>query len=73
MTRGIAALPADDIADIMERVRTFGSFGPDNDPHGEHDMGSFDSTGKKVFWKIDDYAGHEGYRLVLTVMLAEEY
>jgi len=26
-----------------------------------------------VFWKIDDYDGHEGIRLLLTVMWADEY
>jgi len=73
MTRGIAALPTDDIADIMEKVRTFKGFNTDNDPYGEHDFGSVEHVGKKVFFKIDDHGGHDGSRLVLTVMLASEY
>ena len=73
MTRGISVLPAEDIAKIMEKVKTFSEFKEDNDPWGEHDFGSFDYNGKTIFWKIDDYDGHEGIRLLLTVMLASEY
>ena len=73
-TQGIASLGPVFVAEAMMRVRTFSEFTPDNDPYGEHDFGSFElSTGDKVFWKIDDYDGHDGIRCVLTVMLAEEY
>lgn len=30
---------------ILTRVREFSEFGEDNDPHGEHDFGSFDVKG----------------------------
>ena len=73
MTRGVAALPPDDVAEIMEKVKEFNDFNEDNDPWGEHDFGCFTHGGKKMFWKIDDYGGVDGYRLVLTVMLASEY
>ena len=73
MTRGVAALPPDGVAEIWERVKGFDDFNEDNDPHGEHDFGAFDYRGKKIFWKIDDYQGTDGYELVLTVMLASEY
>ncbi len=73
MTRGIAAVPADDITEIMQQVKAFDSFNEDNDPWREHDFGSFDHAGKEVFWKIDDYGGHDGIGLLLTVILASEY
>jgi len=80
VTRGIAALDAETVASILERVRGFDEFTQDNDPWGQHDFGSFVHGGRKVFWKIDDYTAtgetdEEGLplRLVLTVMLASEY
>jgi hypothetical protein len=49
---------------ILARVRAYTNFTPANDPHGEHDFGSFDhvvSQGttphmETIFWKIDTYA-----------------
>ena len=73
ITRGIAALMIEEVSKILSKVKDFDAFTEDNDPHGEHDMGSFDYNGKRIMWKIDDYDGHEGLNLVLTVMLAEEY
>jgi hypothetical protein len=73
-TRGIGTLGPVFVAEAMMRVRTFAEFTEDNDPYGEHDFGSFTlSTGGKCFWKIDDYAGYDGIRCVLTIMLADEY
>ena len=84
VTRGISALPTDDQAAIYERVRTFADFNLDNDPHGEHDFGTFDHKGDRIFWKIDYYDRQLQYRSpgpadprvtkrILTIMLAEEY
>ena len=77
ITRGIADLGSKAVAEILVKVKEFNDFNEDNDPWGEHDFGSFlyqsEETGKKIFWKIDDYAGQEGYNLVLTILLAEEY
>ena len=84
MTRGISYLPSADQAVIIDRVRTFDDFTPENDPHGEHDFGSFEHKGRTIFWKIDyyDILLHHGSRdpsdpaltrRVLTVMLADEY
>jgi len=84
VTRGIAALPDAEQAAIMDRVRSFSAFSPDNDPHGEHDFGSFEHDGRTIFWKIDCYDRDLNYgspdpsdprvtTRVLTVMLAEEY
>ena len=81
VTRGIAAMgPA--VNEIFVRVRDFSSFTEDNDPYEEHDFGSFEIVGQKVFWKIDYYdeeqkrwcdpLSDECHR-VLTIMLAEEY
>jgi len=66
-------------------VIAFDDFNADNDPHREHDFGSFELDGEKLFWKIDYYStddpdlGSEDPSdltktlRVLTVMLAEEY
>ena len=82
ITRGIAALPALEQWAIMEKVRGFDTFTPDNDPYGEHDFGALEHQGQRIFWKIDYYApGLEGHSedpadpsktvRVLTVMLAK--
>ena len=55
MTAGVDALPPDVKATVLRRVRTFSEFTEDNDPHGEHDFGSFEVAGRKFFWKIDTY------------------
>ncbi|MFA5858430.1 MAG: DUF3768 domain-containing protein [Elusimicrobiota bacterium] len=74
LTRGIYdKFNDDDVAKIMAKVKTFNNFTTDNDPWKEHDFGSFEHNGVKIFWKIDDYAGAEGLQLVLTILLAEEY
>jgi hypothetical protein len=81
MTAGIAALSATMQAKVLSEVRTFDAFTAANDPHGEHDFGSFEVDGRKIFWKIDLYEepgvkGTDGQPLttrVLTIMLAEEW
>ena len=85
MTRGIADLDQPVQMVIMQKVREFSSFTEDNDPYGEHDFGSFEHEGVKIFWKIDYYDAHnsamgsedpadpEQTMRVLTVMLASEY
>ena len=84
LTQGITSLSDEDREEIITKVRTFDNFTPDNDPYGEHDFGSFDHNGKKIFWKIDYYDQTLTYgsenpsdprqtRRVLTIMLAGEY
>jgi hypothetical protein len=73
LTRGVADTFPDDVPIIMKMVREFDAFNEGNDPWKEHDFGAFNFRGEKIFWKIDDYNGHEGYELVMTVMLASEY
>jgi hypothetical protein len=80
MTRGVAHHPKQ--VEIIANVRNFNDFSEANDPHGEHDFGSFDVGSDKFFWKIDYYDSEaceygaedplKSFR-VLTVMLAEEY
>jgi hypothetical protein len=89
MTSGVQALGLIASVEIAEGVAAFDSFTEDNDPHGEHDFGSFDHDGNRVFWKIDYYdrasfgtgrdMGSEDPSdpaitlRVLTIMLASEY
>ena len=84
VTRSVADLPEDDQAIVLEQVRTFSAFSADNDPHGEHDFGSFTHRSEKYFWKIDYYDADGVYgsenpadlavtTRVLTIMRADEY
>jgi hypothetical protein len=86
VTQGIQNLSPDVTAEVLQRVRAFDKFTADNDPHGEHDFGSFDIAGQVFFWKLDYYerdsdmqsgspdpSDPEVMTRVLTVTLAEEY
>ncbi len=79
-TLGVNDLP--DVEGLLAAVRDDNSFTEDNDPYGEHDFGSIDWHGSKVFWKIDYYnqelrswadPASKGCKRVMTVMLADEY
>jgi hypothetical protein len=83
-TAGVAALSETLKADVLQRVRTFDRFDGDNDPHREHDFGSFEIGGEQFFFKIDYYnrdldggsedpADPDATTRVLTIMLASEY
>jgi Protein of unknown function (DUF3768) len=69
---------------LILAVQRFGEFSAENDPHREHDFGSFEVKGEKYFWRIDyfaldmdggseDPADPEKTRRVLTIMYADEY
>ena len=69
---------------ITARVRSFKEFDADNDPHGEHDFGTFAIAGVSYFFKIDYYSPDmqggsedssdpEKTTRVLTIMRADEY
>ena len=84
LTARVVALPSDVRAMVIRRVATFTEFTRDNDPHAEHDFGSFGLAGRKFFFKIDYYNSTMTYgsedpadpaktTRVLTIMLAEEY
>ncbi len=83
-TAGVSALGVAFSHQALAHVRHFDAFTPDNDPHGEHDFGSFTHQGRKLFWKIDYYDAASEFgsedsadpsktTRVLTIMLADEY
>ena len=83
-TRGIVDLGPEKVHQIMQAVRDFDDFSPDNDPYSEHDFGSFTLFGETIFWKIDYCdltlaGGSENpanpmlTKRILTVMLSSEY
>jgi hypothetical protein len=84
VTAGVRARGAVFVLEALRRVRAFDRFTDDNDPHREHDFGSFELSGETLFWKIDYYdldlrhgSNDPGdpavTRRVLTLMLASEY
>ena len=84
LTEGILNFPDVARLELLQEVRSFEAFTPDNDPYGEHDFGAFSFCGKRIFWKFDYYdirtrnlspdpTNPELTNRVLTVMLAEEY
>ena len=56
MTQGVNELPLDTKARVLLAVQSFDEFTADNDPHREHDFGSFEIDGETYFFKIDYYA-----------------
>ena len=77
MTAGIVALGAEAQHRIIEAVRVFDDFDP-NDPFDQHDLGDFEievsgpgqtSTRQLIFFRIDQH----GTGRVLTLMLASEW
>jgi hypothetical protein len=84
MTAGIAALGREAVERIVETIAVFDDFCHANDPHQEHDFGSFEADGQTIFFKIDYYdkalsmhspdpSDPSVTERVITVMLAEEY
>lgn len=81
-TQGVRMFGFAALTDISVELRMYSDFNENNDPYGEHDFGSFEYEGEKLFWKIDYYDQELKYgkdpldpecNRVLTVMLAEEY
>lgn len=84
LTLGIRMLGNTAVAEILRQVRTYDNFNVANDPYQEHDFGSLEYEGQKIFWKIDTYDKNLEFHSpdpsdpfkttrVLTIMLAEEY
>lgn len=84
MTPGIAALGQTAVERIVQTIATYDDFCHANDPHQEHDFGSFDADGKRIFFKIDyfdksmqlhspDPSDPDVTERIITIMLAEEY
>lgn len=80
ITNGIASVPHS--FKLFKAIEEYSDFNEDNDPYGEHDFGSFEILGNRIFWKIDYYNDElSGWcdplsldcHRVLTIMLAEEY
>ena len=84
MTPGIAALGQEAVDRIVKTIATYDDFCHANDPHEEHDFGSFEAEGATIFFKIDYYDRTLTYhspdpadpsltKRVITIMLADEY
>lgn len=69
---------------MLLKVKLFDDFSEDNDPHGEHDFGSFQHAGETLYWKFDYYdktmefgsddpANPAVTTRVLTILLSSEY
>lgn len=84
VTRGIAALSAQDLAAVIAAVQSFDDFSVANDPYGEHDCAVLEAAGERVIFKIDYFdLAFNGHSVdpadpmltlrVMTIMLASEY
>jgi Protein of unknown function (DUF3768) len=84
MTAGVAALGAETVMRIVKAIAVYDDFCHANDPYEEHDFGSFEADGQRLFFKIDyfdkgltahspDPSDPSVTERVITIMLAEEY
>jgi Protein of unknown function (DUF3768) len=84
ITTGVAALGPEAVDRIVQTISVFDDFCHANDPHQEHDFGSFQAEGETIFFKIDyfdndlschspDPADPSVTKRVITIMLASEY
>ena len=84
MTPGIAALGAKAVARILKTIEVYDDFCHANDPHEEHDFGSFRGRwpydlfqiyylDKELKYRSPDPADPTLTERVITIMLAEEY
>jgi hypothetical protein len=83
VTRGVRCVPGFKPLKLLQLLRDYDDFDPDNDPHGERDFGDIEIACETLFWKIDYYdldmlygspdpADASVTQRVLTVMLACE-
>ena len=84
ITPGVAALGQQAVERIVKTIAVYDDFCHANDPHEEHDFGSFEANGQTIFFKIDYYDKNLTYHSkdpsdssvterVITIMLADEY
>ena len=84
ITPGVAALGQQAVERIVKTIAVYDDFCHANDPHEEHDFGSFEADGQTIFFKIDYYDKTLTYhspdpsdptviKRVITIMLADEY
>jgi len=82
ITRGVES--SGYLQEIMEAVKGYELFSPENDPWGEHDFGAIELHGVKYLWKIDYYdkslqfhspneTDPSATTRVLTITRADEY
>ena len=80
----VAALPLEAKAKVLAALQGFAAFTESNDPHGEHDFGSFEVEGTVYCFKVDYYDVDMRYlsddpsdpkvtKRVLTLMRSDEY
>jgi hypothetical protein len=83
-TLGVRELNDETRTRVLEAVRSFTAFTPDNDPFGEHDFGEVTVDDITVMFKIDYYDKDERFHSpdaadpsvtlrVMTIMLSDEY
>jgi hypothetical protein len=83
-TPGVAALGPAAVERIVKTIMVYDDFCNANDPHQEHDFGTFDVEDHRILFKIDyfdkamtfhspDPADPSVTERVITVMPAEEY
>jgi hypothetical protein len=69
---------------LFRPSRPYDDFCHANDPCDEHDFGSFEADGHRIFFKIDYFGKEDAFHSpdpsdpslterVITIMLAEEY
>ena len=84
MTPGVASLGQLAVERIVQTIAVYDDFCHANDPHEEHDFGSFQADGETIFFKIDYFDKTRTYHSpdpsdpsvterVITIMLADEY
>jgi hypothetical protein len=84
ITPGVAALGQQAVERIVKTIAVYDDFCHANDPHEEHDFGSFQADGQTIFFKIDYFDKSLTYHSpdpsdasmterVITIMLADEY
>ena len=84
ITPGVAALGQQAVERIVKTIAGYDDFCHANDPHEEHDFGSFEADGQTIFFKIDYFDTTLTYHSpdpsdpsvterVITIMLADEY
>jgi hypothetical protein len=84
ITPGIAALGQQAVERIIKTIAVYDDFCHANDPHEEHDFGSFQADGQTIFFKIDYFDKTLMYHSpdpsdpavterVITILLADEY
>ena len=84
ITAGIAALGHEAVARLLQTIVVFDNFCHANDPHEEHDFGSFKLDEVDVVFKIDYFDKSLSFHSpnpadptvterVITVMRADEY